>query len=259
MGSVLIGIDCATKDPKIGLCRAEESDGRATLTHAELGSDNPPIEERIAAWLEGARTGVIALDAPLGWPAPLADALEDHKAGEPMGCCSNELFRRTTDNRVRKTPQKIPLEIGAAWISRTAVHALDLLHEIRQSTGRRMPLARSQGPVAEVVAIEVYPAATLKAHGLPHSGYKTPARRASRSDPREEIIQGLQGRMDLGRFRAQLLANSDVLDAAVCVLAALDFLEMRTRPPDKDEVSKARREGWIWVLDPDTEPRQVGS
>ena len=45
-----------------------------------------------------------------------------------------------------------------------------------------------------------------------------------------------------------MLQNADVLDAALCVVAALDFLSGEGMPPDEPKV--ARREGWIWVRRP---------
>jgi len=43
--------------------------------------------------------------------------------------------------------------------------------------------------------------------------------------------------------------NADVLDAAVCVLAAGDFLLGRAMAPENR--SQAEREGWIWVRAPE--------
>ena len=44
---------------------------------------------------------------------------------------------------------------------------------------------------------------------------------------------------------AALSDNADVLDAAVCVLAAEDFVAGRATPPT--DRSAAEREGWIWT------------
>jgi hypothetical protein len=91
-------------------------------------------------------------------------------------------------------------------------------------------------------AIEVYPAATLKAHGLPSRGYKS--RNGSR-DARAEIVNALSKRMTLSTDSDVLLSNDDALDAAVCVLAGLDFLEGAVHNPGED-LDVAEREGWIW-------------
>ena len=42
-----------------------------------------------------------------------------------------------------------------------------------------------------------------------------------------------------------MLVDADQLDAAVCVLAAADFLADRAVPPG--DLATARKEGWIWV------------
>jgi hypothetical protein len=43
----------------------------------------------------------------------------------------------------------------------------------------------------------------------------------------------------------RLIASADVLDAAVCLLAAADFLAGNAIPPSNEFM--ARREGWIWI------------
>ena len=42
-----------------------------------------------------------------------------------------------------------------------------------------------------------------------------------------------------------LLGNADVFDAAVCVLAAQDFLSVPVIQPES--LQEARKEGWIWI------------
>jgi hypothetical protein len=42
-----------------------------------------------------------------------------------------------------------------------------------------------------------------------------------------------------------MAANADALDAAVCVVAAGDFLAGSTMPPE--DLALAPREGWIWA------------
>jgi len=45
-----------------------------------------------------------------------------------------------------------------------------------------------------------------------------------------------------------MIVNSDVLDAAICVLAGADFLRSRMMP--LKDIKLARKEGWIWALAP---------
>lgn len=62
---------------------------------------------------------------------------------------------------------------------------------------------------------------------------------------REAILAGLQTRMGFEADPAPLLAQADVLDAVVCLLAAADFLAGACPPPE--HLDRARKEGWIWV------------
>lgn len=43
------------------------------------------------------------------------------------------------------------------------------------------------------------------------------------------------------------LANADVLDAILCMVAARDFLAGECAPPDETHFDQIKREGWIWV------------
>jgi hypothetical protein len=61
-----------------------------------------------------------AIDAPLGWPKPLAETLIDHRAGLPIETPANAMFRRTTDLFIQRKLKKTPLDVGADRIARTA-------------------------------------------------------------------------------------------------------------------------------------------
>lgn len=43
------------------------------------------------------------------------------------------------------------------------------------------------------------------------------------------------------------LANADVLDAILCMVATRDFLAGECAPPDETHFDQIKREGWIWV------------
>ena len=94
---------------------------------------------------------------------------------------------------------------------------------------------------APVSAIEVYPAATLVSHGLRSDGYKKRGQIAERV----EILGGLQALVKLPNDLSNMERSADALDAAVCLLAARDFLTGQAMRP-KDRVL-AETEGWIWA------------
>lgn len=245
-GSVIVGIDCATEPARIGLARAEFGSGGCLLTDLQLGIDGP-VHEVVGRWLRGAKQGLIALDAPLGWPSLLADMLPEHRAGDRLVGEPNRLFHRLTDDHVLRTIGKNPLEVAADRIARTAHRSLELLDRIRTCTKSDIPLAWTPG-CNGLQAIEVYPAATLAAHGLPSSRYKD-ARRETCAPARKSIVAALTARIEVRDHVPALLENADLLDAGVCVLAALDFLAGECMSPTIG-AQTARKEGWIWVKRP---------
>jgi hypothetical protein len=117
------------------------------------------------------------------------------------------------------------------------------LDETRKASSLPIPLAWDRD-FEGVAAIEVYPAATLRAHQIPDKGYKAKGGQAER----EAVVHRLEQHFELRGNRSDLLANVDVLDAAICVLAGLDFKAGAAMPPEN--IDEARNEGWIWARDP---------
>lgn len=240
---LLIGIDCATEDKKVGLARATFIDGRVTLERAQVCGAELSAAETVARWLvaEPGRA-LIAIDAPLGWPVGLAQSLASHHAGVEVATPPNDMFRRHTDRFVQARLGKTPLDVGADRIARTAHAALKLLGRVRQLIGAPVPLAWHGDFSDRVAAIEVYPSATLGSHGLPSVGYKKPRDIAIR----HSIIEGLSRRMTIDIDIPVLEEKPDALDAVVCLLAAGDFLTGNVMPPENLEL--AQKEGWIWAM-----------
>ena len=166
--------------------------------------------------------------------------LSGHRAGEPIHTAPNDLFRRETDRFIQRTLGKTPLDVGADRIARTAHAALRMLGEIRREFALPIPLAWSTPPEG-VAAIEVYPAATLLAHGVRASGYKRP----TQVEARQEILSALARTMAIRTEASLLETSADALDAVVCLLAAKDFLEGRAVGPT--DRALAEIEGWIWA------------
>ena len=239
----IIGIDCATDDSKIGVALGFVDGNQVDLLEVMACSRSRTASSAISEWLSkvGPRRVLIAIDAPLGWPAPLAASLADHAAGGPLGATANELFRRTTDVFIKEKLGQTPLDVGADRIARTAHSALQLLASVRGESRLQLRLAWSPADVASPSVIEVYPAATLVAHRIRSKGYKKPAQTAERS----EITAALSARMHISDSAKALFNNPDCLDAAVCVLAGVDFLAGRAMAPQ--DLPLAKREGWIWA------------
>jgi predicted RNase H-like nuclease len=237
----ILGIDCATDDAKVGLSRAVAGKGRCVVHFAGTCSSEREVADEVASWLAGQTRALIAFDAPLGWPRPMGAALVAHSAGQPLAGDPNELFRRATDRFVKARVGKQSLDVGADRIARTAHSALKLLAAVRQKTRLPIPMAWEPRYSEQVAAIEVYPAATLMAHGIRDTGYKNKEKIAER----KEIMGSLKRLVQLPKDKAEMEGSADALDAAVCVLAGYDFLRGEAYQPEKKEL--AVHEGWIWV------------
>lgn len=198
-------------------------------------------------WVRDGGSTLLALDSPLAWPSRLAANLLDHRPGEPISEDADRLFRRATDKVVANEIGVRPLDVGADRIARTTHASLRLLAELRSATYQAIPVAWAPSDLnGGAAAIEVYPAATLRSLGLPHSSYKRPRQVAEH----ERILDGLEQHLQLQCDRQTLLETADALDAAVCALAGADFLTGAAIPPTDSDL--ARQEGWIWVRRPDS-------
>lgn len=235
----LVGVDCALDEQRLGLARGKlETDGSLRIERVTLGTAGESAAASVSTWIRGDGPFVIALDAPLGWPQPLAASLSQHRAGEKLDAARDMLFRRQTDRELRKALGRWPPDVGS--IARTGLAALELLAEIRSLAARPVPLAWSQA--ADSGAIEVYPAATLLARGLAAGSYKakTSAGRKARSD----LLQRLAAEWTLDVTEALLIEDPNQFDALLCVLAAADFARGAcVEPTDR---AFAKREGFIW-------------
>lgn len=242
--TTIIGIDAAVSLKNVGVALGRFSREDATVTEV-LPSDVHRIAERILEEVKADSRVLICIDAPLGWPRLLGSALVHHCAGEQIEADPNMLFRRGTDRWVKANIGQQPLDVGADRIARTALAALALLGRLRELTRDPIPLAWSNEFAENVACIEVYPAATLRSHGLPYRKYKRDSPDAVAT--RQRILDSLRPRVAKA-IRSTARVSDHVFDAAICVIAGFDFLRSECSPPvDLDE---ARREGWIWVRFP---------
>ena len=102
----VIGLDCATDDSKIGVALGEYEAGHIRVLHIELCSRARPAVSVISEWLDETQAALLAIDAPLGWPAPLARALRRHSAGDALAVAPNDMFRRETDRFIQRQIRK---------------------------------------------------------------------------------------------------------------------------------------------------------
>ena len=237
----LVGIDCATQEDRMGLCRMVlGADGALQVERLTLGTAGESPAANVCQWIAGQERYVLAFDAPLGWPKSLGEHLSTHVAGDALSAPSEELFRRKTDRFVQKALGKLPPEVGADRIARTARAALGLLGEVRALAGHAVPLSWRQGKDAG--AIEVFPAATLITRGLPTTGYKTDT--AAGRKLRARILERIEAEVEMSTARELMIEDPNLLDALICALAAADFARGLCEEPT--ELEHAKKEGFIW-------------
>jgi predicted nuclease with RNAse H fold len=228
--TVIVGIDCAANWKNVGVAFGTFAGGRLTIDEATCGNRTPV--DLVAARLGEVSSAVIALDAPLGWPAPMIDALASHAAGERLAGDRAQFFNRQTDLEIRRRFGKKPLEVGANLIAHTAYSAITLLNELRAALGTEIPLAWTPGIPNAVVAIEVYPAVTRIGHGIACDGNR---------------LRQLPASVALPASLAADCGVDHVRDAVLCAIAAADFCAGTAVAPGEHRL--ANREGWIWAVD----------
>ena len=242
-GITIIGIDCATRPEKTGLALGEiDDDGRLSMREVERGNRHRTPVIVLREWLNDRsdHSTLLALDAPLGWPAAMGTTLQRHQAGDSIDVSPDCMFKRITDRCVKKDG-KNPLEVGADRIARTAHSALNLLTCLREATNEEIPLKWCLNPWTGIQAIEVYPALTLRALGIEGNGYKKNGTTCA------SIVEKLRTRIEFSSDQGNRMKKSDdIIDAVVCVQAGFDFLCGRCLNPPENKMNSIRREGWIW-------------
>lgn len=237
----VIGMDCATDAKKVGLAMGTYSNNGIALIDTKFGSDGISIAEIIKSWIQEDEKVIFAIDAPLGWPEELGNSLHRHLAGQALPVESNLIFRRATDRFIKEVLGKQPLDVGADRIARTAHAALKIIEELRLVVNNKIEMAWNPEKLGGISVIEVYPAATLQCYGIRSVGYKE----KEQKDERDDILNALKKVMDIRCDLLHMRQSADVLDSAVCLLAAKDFLNGDVYFPRDFE--KAKKEGWIWI------------
>jgi hypothetical protein len=154
MKDYIIGIDCAADPRKRGIAVATHTGDACHLERAEPGMDDDELVSVVSRCLGPDNRVLLALDAPLGWPSPMGVALMQQQAGQGLGTDANDLFRRRTDQFIKKEYGLQSLDVGADRIARTAHSALQLLETLREGCGHPLPPATDQN-FPGMAAIEV--------------------------------------------------------------------------------------------------------
>lgn len=248
-----IGIDCAAAPERVGLALAIRPAHSPTpnLVEAACARSWDGLTQQVTQWMsthDG--PALLCLDAPLGWPVAMGERLATHHAGQGVLIPPGELFARCTDHEVARRLGKRPLEVGANYIARAALAALNFLQRIREASSLPIPLAWSPHGLPPTSAIEVYPAGVLAARGLLRPSYKKTM--ASRQALLDAVFHSSTPPLQLEHsiFEA-CLASEHLLDACLCCLAGWDFLQGEAAAPTEAQHDLAHKEGWIWVRYPE--------
>lgn len=270
----IIGIDMAVQDRDAGICAAEfAATGPIQITYASPGHKTGALVEQLNTLMATAGPNLLlAIDAPLGWPVDMGNALSVHVAGARIALGKRLMFSRWTDRYVRSRPrQQPPLEVGANLIARVAHRACEVLESLRKT--QSVPLAWDPPTTHQGRwAIEVYPGGLLRhlnignTSGTAREALSYKSKKDAGRPARKRVLDALlsQEELVLGDTvdRDLMETNPDVLDAAICVLAGADFLRGRCTSwseegpqkvvkPAGDDMQNVQREGWIWLRRPD--------
>ncbi|HXH59369.1 DUF429 domain-containing protein [Iamia sp.] len=193
----------------------------------------------------------VGVDTPLGWPVAFVEAITAHQAFGTWtgGVDRRSLTHRVTDRVVVAAGQGRPLLVSADRIGSPAMRGALLQHRWATEVW-----GRPEGRDGSGRLVETYPAASLRAWGIPAAGYKrsgaaaAPAARQVRTGIVECIGATLAGWLDLDAVVARSIASDHVLDALLCCLTAVASRAGATGGPTAGaEAEAARVEGWIHV------------
>jgi predicted nuclease with RNAse H fold len=237
-GRLTVGVDLAAEAARTAVAWIDWSVGGARVRKIDLGADDDLI---VAAIMAADKAGI---DCPLGWPDRFVEFVSAHRAGRvevpsdtPGRDWRRDLALRVTDQVTRELTGLIPLSVSADRIGHAAMRCAAVLARLAQ---RGRPVDRR----GDGVVVEVYPAASLKAWGLPHRGYKRAQNRRALGD----LLDGLAmvaPWLDLGAAETACRSSDDATDAVIAALAARAAALGRATAPAPRHRDAAATEGWI--------------
>jgi hypothetical protein len=248
----VLGIDLAAQPASTGavVLRCESAGGSAERSSTSWSVEaHGPADDELLVQL-GAEATAIGVDCPLGWPSAFVDAVGAHHRHDPWPAEADRrpLTHRLTDHELRARRQGNPMSVSADLLGHVAMRCAWLQRE--WSAQRGEPALRD----GSTWLMEVYPAASLRAWGLPSRGYKV--RRGADAEPlarRHQILDALVvalgDRLELGEVRERCLDSDHLLDALIAALTVLVVRAGGTTWPLPEQRSIAQAEGWIHVPD----------
>jgi predicted nuclease with RNAse H fold len=233
---ITAGIDLAAEPKGTALALIDWNSNQAKLQGLFLGVD----DQQLVKLTKGANK--IGIDCAFGWPVEFFEFLTQHMNPnqKPKGVDGAMDWRRTlsyreTDREVRKLTGRWPLSVSTDRLGLTAMRNAGLLARFQEAG---VNVDRS----GEGTACEVYPGATLRLWGFDTAGYRT------EDNKRAKLLEKLKTAapwLDLSSFEDQMLISTDCFDAVIAALAARAVALGAYSKPSKDQLDKAKVEGWI--------------
>ena len=146
---------------------------------------------------------------------------------------------RRTGTFVQEQLGLTPLSVSADRIAHVALRCAGVLAALEATAG---PVDRAgTGPVAEV-----YPAASLRAWGLPHRGYKQKTTKDVLSDLVDRLRQQAPW-LDCAAHEQAMRDSHDIFDAVIAAMTARAAALSQVLLPERDDLTAASAEGWIAI------------
>ena len=230
------GVDLAAEPKGTALALVEWTSDIATVVDLQLGVADEPIVEMAF------QVDKLGIDCALGWPNEFVNfvsqqsdpTLSQHNFDGGMAW-RRSLAYRETDRHVREVTGRWPLSVSTDRLGLTAMRCAGLLTRLSASG---VEVDRS----GSGVVTEVYPGASLRLWGFNTSGYRTS------QDLRATLLNSLTAQatwLELGEYEELMISSCDAFDAVIAAIAARAAAVGRTLPPNEDQVSAARVEGWV--------------
>ncbi len=259
---LIIGIDSAVQPVNNGLTLGSYNNKSfRILDKWNRPGNKKDLEQSLIdtlySWVNKEDQVLFCIDSPLGWPSLFGKALSVHSAGksidiDPHINMKNEMdkfFKRKTDIDIAQRYKKIPLEVSADRIARTAFSTLKrigILNSLIQPLQQIDILWNNNFPInqSKKGMIEVYPAVTLLSNNLNIKGYK----KAESTESREYLLDNLKNlyNIDNSVQKFDFTTVDHDFDSLVCCLAGIDFIEGKCKQIDIPQ-NVLEIEGLIWA------------
>jgi predicted nuclease with RNAse H fold len=223
---ITLGIDLSSMPKGTAACSIVWKNNRAVASPPVLHCTDEVLDALIS------ESDVIGIDAPFGWPDTFVAGVANWTSDVWTEQARDGFQFRQTDQVARKRIGRWPLSVSSDRIALPAMRAMALLH-------RHGVTDRS----GDGEFFEVYPAGSLYCWKVRCRGYKRID--AECAGFRHEILSELRTNLpwlDVPNIYAD---SSDSLDALVASLTARAAVQGLTDKPNADQLTTARREGWI--------------